>query len=52
MTKDVISIDKNKMVPVSDVVKTLDYLISLSSNVSISEIILRCKEKMINDNKG
>lgn len=52
MTQDVTSIDRNKMVPVSDVVRTLDYLINLSSNVSISEIILRCKEKMIKDNNG
>ena len=52
MTKDVTSIDKSKLVPVSDVIKTLDYLISLSPNVSIPEIVLRCKEKIIKDNKG
>lgn len=52
MTQDVTSIDRHKMVPVSDVVSTVNYLINLSSKVSISEIVLRCKEKMIKDNKG
>jgi len=43
MTEDVKSIHQDELVPVSDVVKAVGYLLSLSGNSYIKEIVIRCK---------
>jgi short-subunit dehydrogenase len=47
MTKDVISIERNQFIQVDDVVKTIDYLLSLTSSVMIKELVLRCRAKLL-----
>ena len=47
MTKDVTSIKKEEFIQVEDIVKTVDYLISLTPSVMIKEVVLRCRAKLL-----
>lgn len=45
MTREVTSIANEDFVPVEDVIKTLDYILSLTENSLIENITLHCKSK-------
>ena len=47
MTKNVTSINKEELIQVEDIVKTVDYLLALSPNVIMKEIVLRCRAKLL-----
>ncbi len=47
MTKDVTSIERDELVPVADVVNTIDYLMRLTPNVMVKELVLRCRAALI-----
>ncbi|MDO8954149.1 MAG: SDR family oxidoreductase [Gammaproteobacteria bacterium] len=48
MTADV-NMPRDKMIKTDDIVKTVDYLINLSANVAVKEIVFQCKAKLIQD---
>ncbi len=49
MTKDVQSIPREEFVQVNDIVEAIKYLLVLSPNVLVQELVLRCKAKYIKD---
>ncbi len=49
MTKDVTSVQKSDLIPVEDVVNTVDYLLNLSPNAMIREVSLQCRSKLLNE---
>ena len=50
MISDVTSIEKSDLMKVEDIVKTISYLLSLSPNVLLKELVLRCRAKLIDTN--
>lgn len=46
MTSD-IQVDRNELMKPEDIVKTVDYLLNLSSSVAIQEIIMQCRAQLI-----
>lgn len=48
MTADV-NMDKNEMIQTEDIVKTIEYLLSVSPSVAIKEIQLDCKTQLISE---
>lgn len=46
MTADV-NMPREKMISTQDIVETIDYILQLSSSVSLKEIVLQCKTKVI-----
>ena len=47
MTKDVTSIRKDKFIRVDDIVQTVNYLLTLSPNVMVKELVLQCRAKCL-----
>lgn len=47
MTKDVTTIDRKEFIQVDDIVKTIDYLMALTPNVMVKELVLRCRAKLL-----
>ena len=47
MTQDVTSINRDELVELDDVIKTIDYLMCLSNTVMIKEITLQCRARLL-----
>ncbi len=47
MTKDVTSINRDEFIKVDDIVESVEYLLKLTPNVMIKELILRCRAKLL-----
>ena len=49
MTRDVTSVQKSDLVPVKDMVNTVDYLLKLSPNAMVREVSVQCRAKLLNE---